>query len=156
MKNSDLQKFLIDSNSAGYAGGEEKKWIKESNGSTTIPFEKGDWRSNDNFYGGEPYGGRLVAFYKNKPVWIMVYYGWVDEKADTNKVYSILRNALKNMPEEAPFRGPKELIENDMKYENSWNGNIERYFGEEKIFQGDNLLYKANYMGGLVDNRDGV
>ena len=35
-----LKQFLIDSNKAGYAGGQEKKWIKEVDGSTTIPFQK--------------------------------------------------------------------------------------------------------------------
>jgi len=79
MNKEVLRQFLVDSNKAGYAGGDEKKWIKESNGSTTIPFEKGEWQSDDNFYGGEPYGGRVVVFYKDKPHWMMVYYGWVEE-----------------------------------------------------------------------------
>ena len=69
-----LKKFLIACNKAGYAGGEEKKWIKERDGSTTIPFKLGDCESHDNFFGGEPYGGRTVVSYKGKPVWIMVYF----------------------------------------------------------------------------------
>lgn len=64
MDKESLRQFLIDSNKAGYAGGEEKKWIKESDGSTTIPFEKEDFRSHDNFFGGEPYGGRIIVFIK--------------------------------------------------------------------------------------------
>jgi hypothetical protein len=51
----DLKQFLLDSNKAGYAGGEEKKWIKETDGSTTIPFLKGLFKSHDNFFGGVPY-----------------------------------------------------------------------------------------------------
>ena len=109
MKIKELRQFLIDSNKAGYAGGQEKKWIKEVDGSTTIPFQKGEWRSHDNFFGGEPYGGRLVVFYKNKPVWIMVYYGLILNGIIVNPIYAMLRNALKNMPDDAPFRGPKEL-----------------------------------------------
>ena len=60
MSKESLIQFLVDSNKAGYAGGEEKKWVKESDSSTTIPFEKGQWRSHDNFFGGEPYGGRTI------------------------------------------------------------------------------------------------
>lgn len=41
MNKNALRQFLVDSNKAGYAGGEEKKWIKETDGSTTIPFKKG-------------------------------------------------------------------------------------------------------------------
>lgn len=151
-----LRQFLLDSNAAGYAGGEEKKWIKETDGSTTIPFEKGEWKSHDNFFGGEPYGGRIIVSYQNKPVWMMVYYGWVTDGMETNPIYAILRSALKQMPQDAPFRGPKEFVEGGLKYVNSWAGDIKRYSGEEKIFQDEKLIYKANYFGGLVDQRNGV
>lgn len=153
---NQLRQFLLDSNAAGYAGGEEKKWVKEVDGSTTIPFEKGDWKSHDNFFGGEPYGGRVVVFYQNKPVWMMVYYGWVADGVETSPVYAILRSALKQMPQGAPFRGPKELIEGDLIYTNSWVGEIERYSGEEQISQNRKLVYKTNYLGGLVDQQKGV
>jgi len=156
MDKKSLRQFLIDSNKAGYAGGEEKKWIKEADGSTTIPYIQGDWKSHDNFFGGEPYGGRVVVFYKEKPVWIMVYYGWVAEGTATDPIYAILRSALKAMPEDAPFRGPKEFKEGDLIYSNTWTGDVDRYSGEEQITQGEKLLYKANYMGGLVDQRKGV
>ena len=151
-----LRGFLIDSNKAGYAGGDEKRWVKEADGSTTIPYAKGDWRSRDNFFGGEPYGGRAVVFYQDKPYWMMVYYGWVEEGVETDPIYGILRNALMQMPEEAPFRGPKEYVENDYIYRNTWKGDIQRYSGEEVITQGEKVIYKANYLGGLVDQRAGV
>ncbi len=153
MNKEGLRQFLIDSNKAGYAGGEEKRWIKESDGSTTIPFQEGEWRSHDNFFGGEPYGGRVVVFYKDKPYWMMVYYGWVGEGMDNNLVYSVLRNALKQMPEDAPFRGLSEYVQEDFTYSNSWTGDVERYTGKEQIHQGDKLVYQANYMGGLVDKQ---
>ena len=151
-----LQKFLIDSNKAGYAGGEERKWIKEPDGSTTISHQQGEWRSHDNFFGGEPYGGRVVVFYREKPVWMMVYYGWVDAGVETNPIYAILRAALMQMPEEYPFRGPREYQEGEYRYTNSWEGDVGRFSGEEKIMQGEKLIYKANYLGGLVDQRTGL
>lgn len=156
MDKGQLRKFLIETNNAGYAGGDEKKWIKEADGSTTIPFEKDEWRSHDNFFGGEPYGGRVVVFYKGKAVWMMVYYGWVVEGEDANKVYATLRNALMRMPEDYPFRGPKEYQDGETIYTNNWQGELDRFSGEEKITQGEKLIYQANYMGGLVDIREGV
>ncbi|MCL5409858.1 MAG: DUF5680 domain-containing protein [Patescibacteria group bacterium] len=151
-----LRQFLVDSNKAGYAGGEAKKWIKEADGSTTIPFEKGDFRSHDNFFGGEPYGGRVVVFHNDKAVWMMVYYGWVAEGVATDPVYGVLRNALMQMPEDAPFRGPKEFKDGEFVYSNSWDGDVERYSGKEQITQSGKLIYKADYRGGLVDQRQGV
>lgn len=156
MDKDSLRQFLIDSNNAGYAGGKSKEWIKESDGSTTIAFEQGAWKSHDNFFGGEPYGGRIIVFYEKKPVWVMVYYGWVEKGVEADPIYEILRNALKQMPEEYPFRGPKEYKEGDFTYANLWNGDVENFSGEEKVTQDGKLLYKANYMGGLVDKREGV
>ena len=49
MKTNELIEFLYDLNLAGYASGEEKKWTKENDCSTTIPFKKGKFRSHDNF-----------------------------------------------------------------------------------------------------------
>jgi len=151
MEQEQLKQFLIDSNKAGYAGSNGKKWIKETNGSTTIPFEKGDFKSHDNFFGGEPYGGRVVVLYKNKPVWMMVYYGWVLENISVDKVYAILKKALMQMPTETPFRGPNEFKDNEFTYLNNWAGKIDRYSGEEQIIKNKKLIYKANYMGGYID-----
>lgn len=156
MSKEALRQFLVDSNKAGYAGGDAKKWIKEPDGSTTIPFEKGEWRSDDNFYGGEPYGGRIIVFHNEKPHWMMVYYGWVEEGVNADSVYGILRGALMQMPDDAPFRGPEEYQEGEFTYTNKWTGDVDRYSGEEQITQGEKLIYKAYYMGGLVDQRLGV
>ena len=157
MNLAELKEFLVASNKAGYAGGEEKLWIKESDGSTTIPFEKGEWRSVDNFFGGEPYGGRVVVFHKDQPVWMMVYYGFVTEGTEVDPVYGILRNALMRMPEEAPFRGPNEYKEGELTYSNNWTGEVDKYSGEEQIVDNNQkLVYKANYFGGVVDQRKGV
>jgi hypothetical protein len=153
MNKKALIQFLLDSNQAGYAGGEEKKWIKEPDGSTTISYIKGKWRSHDNFFGGEPYGGRIVVFQDEKPVWMMVYYGWVVEGIGVNPIYAVLKGALLQMPKEAPFRGPKEFKDGKFVYRNKWDGNVERYFGKEKITQDNTLIYEAHYRGGLVDQR---
>lgn len=151
MQLNQLRKFLIDSNNAGYASG--KPGIKEPDGSTTINFEKGDWRSNDNFFGGEPYGGRTAVFYKNRPEWIMVYYGFVVESMNFQNVYDVLRKALMEMPEAHPYRGPKEYRQGQFVYRNSWAGELNNFFGEEQIYENDKLVYKANYMGGLIDQK---
>lgn len=156
MKIDELKRFLFDANKVGYAGGEERKWIKEEDGSTTIPFEKGKWKMHDNFFGGEPYGGRTIVFFRDKPVWIMVYYGWVKEGVETVPVYKILRGALSKMPKEAPFRGSKKHKEDNFIYRNAWKGKVDLFSGEEKILKSGKLVYKANYLGGLIDIERGT
>jgi hypothetical protein len=149
----DLSNFLIDSNKKGYASGKEGGWVKEEDGSVSIIFQKGHWKSHDNFFGGEPYGGRTVVFYKNKPVWIMVYYGWIIKNINPDVIYEFLMKALMNMSEEFPLRGPKKYEDASYIYTNLWNGDLKQYFGEECIIQDSQSIYKAYYRGGLVNQQ---
>jgi hypothetical protein len=128
-----LHKFLLEAQLAGYASGQETKFIKEPDGSTSIIYKKGLFTFHDNYFGGEPYGGRSVIFYNNKPVWIMIYYGSVSKDISPNLVYKVLRNALKLTPSKAPFRGPKEYREDNFIYINNWDGDIKNFSGKEQI-----------------------
>ena len=154
----NIKKFLVEANKSGYAAGETKNWTKEVDCSQTIVYESpdGNWLYHDNFFGGEPYGGRTIVFYRGEPYWLMVYYGRVEDKVETDSVYGILRNALKQMPEDYPFRGPKEYKEKEFIYKNNWQGEVDKFSGEERIFQNGKPVYKANYVGGLVDQKKGI
>jgi hypothetical protein len=156
MNREALRQFLLDSNKAGYAGGDEKAWRQEEDGSTTISYERDGWSLHDNFFGGEPYGGRTIVFYEARPVWMMAYYGWVAQDHDASLVYGVLRRALMHMPETHPFRGPAEWSEDEFVYRNAWHGEVERFTGNERILQGTDLIYEASYSGGVVDRRRGV
>ena len=151
-----LRDFLLESNRAGYAGGDEKTWTREDDRSWTITFEDAAWKSHDNFFGGEPYGGRTVVFLAAVPVWMLVYYGWVDESADPARLYAVLKNALKRMPAEAPYRGPERYEEDPFVYVNTWEGALERFSGREEILESSNVVYRADYAGGWVDKREAL
>jgi hypothetical protein len=71
-------RFLRDAHQHGYAAGRAARQRREADHSTTITYEAEEWAFHDNYFGGEPYGGRWVAFHQGKPVWIAVYYGWVE------------------------------------------------------------------------------
>lgn len=149
-----LCQFLVDAKKSTYAAGDTAEKVINDDNSTTMIFEQGDWRYHDNYFGGEPYGGREVVFFKGKPVYIMTYYGNVDESiSDFNKVYGILMNALKLIPEDKPYRGPKEYDEDKLSYKNSFIGEVDDFSGEEIIEEDGNVIYRAKYMGGLVDQR---
>src|SRR5947208_3499509 len=101
-------------------------------------------------------GGRTVVFLAGIPVWMLVYYGWVDKSADPAKLYAVLKNALKRMPAEAPYRGPGRYEEDPFVYANTWEGALERFSGREEILEGSSLVYRADYAGGWVDKREAV
>jgi len=75
-----LKQFILDASHNTYASEDVNLRQKQADNSTTIVYEKDNWKYHDNYFGGEPYGGREVVFYDNKPVWMMVYYGWVEER----------------------------------------------------------------------------
>lgn len=150
---SQLKQFILEASHNTYASENPDIKVKQKDNSETIVYEKDNWKYHDNYFGGEPYGGREVVFYDNKPVWMMVYYGWVVEGSDPKDVYGILTKALRSSSLDMPYRGPKELIEEDSKYVNELHGDVDNFYGEEKIFKGDTLLYTAKYIGGLVDKR---
>jgi len=150
----ELCKFLVEAKRSTYAAGDLAKKIVNDDKSTTLIFESGDWKYHDNYFGGEPFGGREVVFYRGEPVYIMTYYGRVaDSVSDINKVYGVLMDALKLIPEDKPYRGPEKYNSGDLSYVNSFTGEVDNFFGEESISENGNEIYKAKYIGGFVDRR---
>lgn len=150
----ELYKFLVEAKKSTYAAGNSAPKIVNDDKSTTLVFENGDWKYHDNYFGGEPYGGREVVFFENQPVYMMVYYGRVDNSVtDINKVYGVLMDALKLIPEDKPYRGPEKYNNGNLSYENSFTGEVDNFFGEEIITENGKEIYKAKYIGGFVDIR---
>jgi len=156
MINKDkLCKFLIEAKKSTYAAGDQRKNVTEKDGSTSLVFEKDNFRYHDNYFGGEPFGGREVVFVYEKAIYMMTYYGFVDKSvSDFQSVYKVLQNALSLIPEDHPFRGPKEYTEGDLTYRNSYTGEIENFSGEETITTPEGkVVFKTKYIGGFVDQR---
>lgn len=147
----NLIQFIFNASRATYASGDELIKMKQSDGSTTIEYREGDWLFHDNYFGGEPYGGREVVFYQGKAVWMMVYYGFVFSDANNKEVYSVLMEALRNTTVETPFRGPGLFEKDNWRYENKIEGEAENFQGTEKIYRDGKIIYEAKYIGGLVD-----
>jgi hypothetical protein len=154
MDHSALVRFLMDASRRGYAAGQSAVKTREADHSTTIVLEQGEWRFHDNYFGGEPYGGREVVFFRGQPVWMAVYYGQVDG-AGVDPVYSFLQRALREAPVEFPVRGPETFTEGRFSYRNGYEGVVASFCGQETIHENGQLVYTARYAGGLVDRRTG-
>ena len=154
MDETALLRFLVEASQRGYAAGASAVKTREADHSTTIVLDHGEWRFHDNYFGGEPYGGREVVFLRGRPVWMAVYYGRVDD-ADVDSVYSFLQRALREAPTDFPVRGPKALTEGQFSYRNVHDGSVASFSGHETIHEGGRQVYAARYAGGLVDRRSG-
>lgn len=151
MNKEALGAFLIKAKKSGYAAGGESVVTREADGSKSTRFEEGDFKFHDNYFGGEPFGGREVVHYNEKPYWMMVYYGADSGKAP--ELIPFLLKALQSIPEDMPVRGPKLLEDGKFVYRNMYEGDLERFAGEETISFDNQEVYKTRYSGGLVDQR---
>jgi len=146
-----LREFILKASRNTYASGDENIKETQADGSTTIKYEDGGYRYHDNYFGGEPYGGREVVFLNNKPIWMMVYYGFVHKGIEGKEVYPFLMESLCNSTLEMPYRGPELFERDNFKYENKLMGNTDNFYGTEKIYKDSVCIYEASYIGGLVD-----
>lgn len=146
-----LKSFILEASKASYASGDSSVKTKEPDGSTTIEYESGSYRYHDNYFGGEPYGGREIVFLDDKPLWMMVYYGLVHSAVEAKPVYSFLMESLSLATAAMPYRGPSLHERGEFRYENLLTGDVDRFSGTEKIYQSDTCVYEASYIGGLVD-----
>jgi hypothetical protein len=147
-----IKKFLFEANQYGYSN-EDAQIVNESDGSHTISHENGDWKFHDNFFGGEPYGGREVIFYRNKPVWMMVYYGAIHDRFLKEKIYKFLRASLRKVPDDEPYRGPASYNKGDWLYRNTVIGDIKSFTGKEIILYKGHEVFHTIYQGGLVEQQ---
>lgn len=107
---NDLRLFIIEATQHGYAGLGESGKKTEPDGSKSFSLTRGQWKFHDNYFGGEPFGGRTIIFFKSKPVWMMVYYGSVG-KDITNfaKIYEILRKPYFRLRKNTPTVDRKNM-----------------------------------------------
>lgn len=147
-----LKRFIIKAKAIGYAAGGEQVARKESDTSKSTKYKEGDYKFHDNWFGGEPFGGREIVHYKDKPLWMMVYYG---SDRGTEDIIPTLLKALGNPDEELPVRGPKKLKHGLFVYTSSWEGDLKNFCGQEFISYKGKEVYSAIFAGGLVDQREG-
>jgi hypothetical protein len=102
----------------------------------------------------EPYAGREVVFYEDRPGWMLPCYGAATaETADVATVYRFLQHALQRCPEDWPLRGPGTFFQGEFRYTNQREGDIARFTGAEAIDRDASAVYRATYLGGYVDVR---
>lgn len=147
----ELTRFLLACGDAGYAT--ETFKVTEIDGSITYAKELDDWEKEDNYFGGEPFGGREVAFYRGHVVWMMVYYGEIVADHYQKETESYLRKVLSQKHAVWQPRGPTVYDTQDgkWKYANEYHGTIEKFHGADRILREGVEVYSCKYAGGLVN-----
>lgn len=146
-----LRQFLVNAKKNTYASGGESGTRTLFDGAKEYIFESGNLKYVDRYRGHEKFNGEENVFENNKIIWRMKYDGKIlSNKIPADDIYSFLKIALKKIPSDKPFRGPKKLIDKEFKYINNIKGNIEEFSGKEKIFYRNELIYNLVYNGKII------
>lgn len=81
----------------------------------------------------------------------MNYRGHILDKIISEKtVYDFLKQALMEVSESAPFRGPAKFSIGDFQYASEFSGNAADFSGAERIYFKSNEIYELCFHGGVV------
>ncbi len=150
MQHERLRRFLVKAKRNTYASGNNT--VKLDDGSEEFVYENGIYKYRDRYFGNDPFIGQEVVFENQVPIWGMNYVGGIsDPNVDSGRLYEFLRQALKRVNEQEPFRGPDWYDNGEFTYWNSVIGQESNFFiGRENISLGFREIYECIYHGGLI------
>jgi len=150
----DLIKFIVEAKKSSYAAqGDTQSVTPLLPGTKQLEYRRGDYFYRDIYAGMLNFVGQEIVYRQEKPVWSMSYAGGLLSGADKSQIiniYSALREALRLVSVENPFRGPKNYSNADFSYTNETTGTLNRFNGREIISNGKSNLYELFYAGGMV------
>ena len=155
MDTKQLSKFLVKAKTNTYASGGEGGEKILSDGSKEFNFKEKEFKYRDRYFGFNPFIGEEIVWQNEKVIWGMNYYGEIiAEIIPAKNIYQFLREALRKIPDDKPFRGPDNFKKSDFKYINKIEGTLGKFTGEEIIFYKKQPVYKLNYHGGFVTMKE--
>ncbi|MDO5446051.1 MAG: DUF5680 domain-containing protein [Eubacteriales bacterium] len=146
MLSQELISFLIEAKKKTYAGkGAESPSSRPC--SHDLQYREGEYLYIDSYLGGESFSGEEAVWHNGMPVWTMNYSGRV-----TGEPFSgdFLKEALKRVPEEKPYRGPEHYEEDPWSYCCRTDGTPEWFQGYESICYQEKQVYECFFFGTVV------
>jgi hypothetical protein len=101
----------------------------------------------DSWYGGEQFSGEEAVWSAGKPLWVMNYTGHLTAAGFSG---DFLTEALSQVTEYMPFRGPTLYRNGTYTYHNSVDGGFDWFQGREEVFFGETKTFECFYHGGIV------
>ena len=138
--------FLIRAKQATYAGKGAETASSRVN-SHDLVYREGEYMYYDTYLGGDKFAGEEALWISEVPYWSMNYVGRVTGESFSG---DFLKEALLNVPEDKPFRGPDEYSNGDYTYKCSIDGDYEWFQGYEIITLKGKQIYECYFHGGLI------
>lgn len=153
MDSNKLYTFIAKALRETYAklGVEEVK--TNPDGFKELHYREGDLSYKDSYCGFFRSRGFEVVKYKNLPIWMCSYGGGMVEKNLDLAIgtFQFLKKVfLADTQGLQSFRGPKSFSLNDWKYNYTQKGGLEEFFGDEKIYFKDKIIFYHKIIGGKI------
>jgi len=141
--------FLIKAKQNTYAG--SSGFVKSSRTtSKDLAYKEKNFTYLDTYLGDLDFIGEEAVWYEEKPVWGMNYVGRMLTETIPNGFSSFLKEALMQVPEEMPFRGPEEYLNGDFRYACLVEGDLFWFRGKEYICYKSERIYQLYFHGGMI------
>lgn len=147
MNIKEITDFLVVAKKHTYAAKENQ--VKSSRtGSYDFCYENDNgYQYYDTYLGGECFAGEEAVWHHEMPVWSMNYAGRVIGEHFSG---DFLKEALRKVPEENPFRGPEIYTKGEYLYHCKVIGEFIWFQGYEEIFYMDEKIYECYFHGGSI------
>lgn len=142
----ELACFLVKAKKATYAN-KTNKVNSSRKESHDYSYQENNYTYLDSFFGAENFSGQAIVYKDEKPCWSMNYYGRVVEE---NFNGDFLKEALLQVDEELPFRGPLFYQKGEYLYLLRIQGKIDFFQGVEEIYYQTYKVYEGFIQGGIV------
>lgn len=112
-----------------------------------LHYREGNLLYIETYLGGERFSGEEAVWDNQIPLYAMNYTGRVVGDGFSG---DFLKEALKRVPKNAPFRGPESYAEGPYAYACRVEGDVEWFHGYEEITYQDTKVYECYFHGGIV------
>lgn len=146
--------FLLTAKKATYASqGDEASVEPLLAGYSQLEYREGDYFYRDLYVGMSFFAGQETVYFRNEPIWTMTYGGGTGNEQrmdEVREIYTFLREAMSEVSQDNPYRGPSTYVQAEYQYLNDNQGNLERFLGSEKILLQGKEVYSLQYCGGFT------
>ena len=154
MQNEDLNmvnfiQFLIKAKQNTFAGGGAPASDARS-GYRELTYQEDDFSYCDAYLGETHFIGEELIWQNKHAIWGMNYYGRMLTAEIPDGFLGFLTEALTEVPQEMPYRGPEEFQQGDFSYTCYVEGSLEWFRGKENIFYKGQKIYQLYFHGGEV------
>lgn len=146
MDKNDIIQFLIRAKKATYAG-KGAETASSRPGSHDLVYSEGELMYYDTYLGGEKFAGEEALWISGIPYWSMNYAGRV---TGDNFSGDFLKEALRNVTADKPFRGPDSYTNGEYTYTCEVSGDFDWFQGYETFSYKGETIYDCYFHGSII------